>query len=92
MSGGGPGWDDAEFVCGRCPTRFHAGTLTEYVSLHEVHEQVHDAAEVLGRLGCVPARDCLRTAAALVRAVVLDVSPAAEGVLRPAWSTLVTSG
>jgi hypothetical protein len=83
------GWDDAEFSCGRCPTRFHAGELQEFGTLVDLHDQVHDAAELLARLGGVPVGSCLSTAAAMVRAIVLDASPATVEMLRPAWDMAV---
>lgn len=86
------GWDDAAFACGRCPVRFHASDPQAWGALIELHEQVHEVAEVLGRMSGAEAAAYLPAAAAMVRAIALDVQPAAEGVMRPAWDALVTSG
>lgn len=84
----GPGWDDAEFRCGSCPTRFTAGDLQSWGTLVDLHEQVHEVADKLARMSGAEAAAMLPAAAAMVRAIALDVQPAAEGMMRPAWASL----
>lgn len=68
------GWDQAEFRCSRCPTRFTSTTEAQHTSRVQLHHAVHRIADTLVPLADLEPAEALTVAVDIARAM-LDQAP-----------------
>lgn len=63
------GWATAEFLCGRCPTKFTSTTEREHIARVQLHHAVHRVADTLMPLAGLDEHAALEVAVQMARAM-----------------------